>query len=70
MPSGNIPQSNHEKTNKEPEQPHMYCSKKSFFPDVNYNNGGIPFYDVAVCDGYDKYKTNEKPEKIRIKRNG
>lgn len=69
MPFGNIPQSNNQKNNKDPEEPHMYCSKKSFFPDINYSNGGIPFYDVATCDGYQEYNKTKEKNKIRIKRN-
>jgi len=55
MPSGKVPQSNQQKDNGNPEQPHMYCTKKAFFPDVNYDNNGKPFYDVAKCDGYVRY---------------
>lgn len=55
MPSGKVPQSNHSKDNNNPEQPHMYCTKKAFFPDINYDNKGKPFYDVAKCDGYIRY---------------
>lgn len=55
MPSGKVPQSNHDKETGAPEQPHMYCVKKAFFPDVNYSNQGKPFYDVARCDGYHRY---------------
>jgi hypothetical protein len=53
MPSGKIPMSNEEVLNGTRERPHMYCLKKAFFPSVNYNNEGKPFYDVAKCDGWE-----------------
>lgn len=71
MPSGKVPQSNHDKNTGAPEQPHMYCVKKAFFPDVNYSNQGKPFYDVAKCDGYVRYAkidANQKHQDLEIKR--
>lgn len=62
MPSGKVPQSNHDKESGLPEQPHMYCVKKAFFPDVNYSNDGKPFYDVAKCDGYERYSKLQEKE--------
>jgi hypothetical protein len=63
MPGGKVPQSNNEKSNGDVERPHMYCSKKAFFPEVNYNNQGKPFYDVAKCDGYQRYNPpKDKPQ--------
>lgn len=59
MPEGKVPQSNHEVQNGLPEQPFMYCTKKAFFPFVNYDNEGKPFYDVAKCDGYNPVKEFE-----------
>ena len=59
MPSGKVPQSNHQKDIGEPEQPYLYCIKKAFFPDVNYDNKGKPFYDVAKCDEYERYKRQD-----------
>lgn len=55
MPQSKVPQSNHERQAGEPERPHMYCTKKAFFPQVNYDNKGNVFYDVAKCDGYQRY---------------
>ena len=72
MPQGSVPQNNFQKDGGHPEQPHMYCSKKAFFPDINYDNDGVPFYDVAKCDGYDRYnppgKNNKPAQKPRITR--
>lgn len=71
MPSGKVPQSNTQRQNGELESPHMYCVKKAFFPNINYDNKGKPFYDVAKCDGYEKFinnKTNKKQNEIDIRR--
>lgn len=65
MPSGKVPQSNHDKTTGVPERPSLYCIKKAFFPDVNYSNSGKPFYDVARCDSYERYIPQEQQEKYR-----
>lgn len=72
MPSGEVPISNEElATGKKPRR-YMYCLKKAFFPSVNYDNSGKPFYDVAKCDGWELYpeitKIEEKQEIEEIKR--
>lgn len=72
MPSGKVPMSNEEVNGGARERPHMYCLKKAFFPSVNYNNEGKPFYDVAKCDGWevleDLLKNVPKKEEVEIKR--
>ena len=41
----------------------MYCKKKAYFPNINYDNEGNVFYDVGKCDGYERVvvKADEKP---------
>tara|TARA_R110002020_G_scaffold90584_7_gene220652 strand:- start:30500 stop:30775 length:276 start_codon:yes stop_codon:yes gene_type:complete len=54
-PSGKIPQSNAQVREKLDEQVHQYCTKKAFFPGLNWADGtGEMFYDVAKCDGYER----------------
>ena len=68
MPEGKVPQSNHDINNGTAEQPFMYCTKKAYFPDVNYTNEGKPFYDVAKCDGYEQDRRTEQQKQPEIKR--
>lgn len=69
MPEGHVPQSNFQKTESHPQQPHMYCSRKAFFPDINYDSEGIPFYDVATCDAYDRFTSNKSKDKTPTRPN-
>jgi len=62
MPAGEIPQNNTEVNSGRKAKPHMYCAKKSFFPDLNFDEKGKPFYDVAKCDKYEEVnKQDEVP---------
>ena len=63
MPSGEIPQSNSDISSGKKARPHMYCAKKSFFPDINFDNKGKPFYDVAKCD---KYEEDNKQSEVPV----